>query len=333
MNVKDTLLLTRRDVAQLLSIDECIAAVEHAFKLYASGEALQPGVLGIHAQDGGFHIKAGILNLSKSYFVAKINANFPGNSKQYGLPTIQGVIAVFDAGNGRLLALMDSIEITIIRTGAATAVAAKWLAKEKAKTITICGSGNQAKISLRAVMKVRQLDKVFVFDIDEKNAERFARDLSKELGIAIKVVNDLKDAVMQSDICITCTPSKKYFLLREYISSGTFIAAVGADSEDKQELEPSLLCSGKIVTDVTGQSATIGELHHAIKLGLTTIDGIHAELGQIIAGQKAGRESDEEIITFDSTGTALQDVAAAAIVYEKAIMNKMETSMNFSDAK
>ena len=332
MNSADTLLLTRRNVAQLLSIEECILAVEQAFKLYASGEAPPPGVLGIHAQDGGFHIKAGILNLSKSYFVAKLNANFPGNNKNYGLPTIQGIIAVCDAENGRLLALMDSIEITIIRTGAATAVAAKWLAKTEAKTATICGSGNQGNISLRAVMKVRQLEKLFVFDMDAKKAEQFARDLSEELGISIEAVNDLKEAIMQSDICITCTPSKKYFLRREYISPGTFIAAVGADSEDKQELEPSLLVSGKIVTDITGQSATIGELHHAIKQGLTTIDAIHAELGQIITGQKAGRESEEEIIIFDSTGTALQDVAAAAIVYEKALSNKIGTSMNFSDA-
>ena len=332
MNPKDTVLLTRSNVAQLLSIEECIVAVEQAFKLYGSGAAQAPGVLGIHAKDGGFHIKAGILNLSKNYFVAKINANFPGNNIKFGLPTIQGAIAVFDAEIGRLLALMDSIEITIIRTGAATAVAAKWLAKEKAKIVTVCGSGNQGKISLRAVMKVRQLEKIFVFDIDEKKAQQFANDLSEELEISIQPVNELKKAVMQSDICITCTPSKKYFLLREYISPGTFIAAVGADSEDKQELEPSLLISGKLVTDITAQSATIGELHHAIKLELATVDTIHAELGQIITGQKAGRESDKEIIIFDSTGTALQDVAAAAIVYEKALINKIGTSMNFSDA-
>ena len=332
MNVNDTLLLTRRDIAQLLSIEECMDAVEQAFKLYATGEAPAPGVLGIHAFDGGFHIKAGILKLNKNYFVAKINANFPGNHKKYGLPTIQGVLAVYDADNGRLLALMDSIEITISRTGAATAVAAKWLAKDKAKTATICGGGNQGKISLNAIMKVRQLEKIFVFDIDKKKAQQFARDLSTELGISIHAVNDLKEAVLRSDICITCTPSKNYFLLREYISPGTFIAAVGSDSEDKQELEPSLLNSGKLITDITGQAATIGELHHALKHSLMKVGDVHAELGQIVAGQKAGRESDEEIIIFDSTGTALQDVAAAAIVYEKALASKTGISLNLSDA-
>jgi alanine dehydrogenase len=326
----ETFLLKRNEVAQLLSIEECIDAVEQAFKLYASGEVPAPGILGIHTQEGGFHIKAGVLNLSRNYFVAKINANFPGNSKKNGLPTIQGVIAVCNAENGRLLALMDSIEITILRTGAATAVAAKYLAKKEAKIITICGSGNQGKISLKAVMKVRQLEKVFVFDIDNNRANQFALELSKELNIIIEPVNDLKMAVTQSDICITSTPSKKPFLLREYITPGTFIAAVGADSEDKQELESSLLLSGKLVTDITGQCATIGELHHALQKGLMKQSDVYAELGQIISGRKKGRTSDEEIIVFDSTGTALQDIASATIVYEKAISRNMGMKMNFA---
>jgi alanine dehydrogenase len=330
MNAVESLLLSRHDVAQLLSIEECMAAVEQAFKSYASGDAPAPGILGIHAQNGGFHIKAGIMNFSKNYFVAKINANFPGNYKN-GLPIIQGVIAVCDAENGRLLALMDSIEITIIRTGAATGIAAKWLAQKDSKVVTICGGGNQGKISLMAVMKVRQLEKVFIFDIDENKAHQFAHELSEELNITIEPVNDLRKAVMQSDICITCTPSKKPFLFREYVSAGTFIAAVGSDNEDKRELEPSLLASGKLVTDITGQSATIGELHHALKAGIMKQSDVHAELGQIIAGQKPGRISDEEIIIFDSTGTALQDIAAAVIVYEKAMSRDYGMKMNFAE--
>jgi ornithine cyclodeaminase/alanine dehydrogenase len=112
---------------------------------------------------------------------------------------------------------------------------------------------------------------------------------------------------------------------------GTFIAAVGSDSEEKQELLPDLVAANKVVVDIAEQAAMIGELHHAINQRLTTIESIHAELGQIITGQKPGRESDEEIIIFDSTGTALQDVAAAAIVYEKALANNIGTSLNFSE--
>jgi alanine dehydrogenase len=144
MNAVETLLLTRHDVAQLLSIEECMAAVEQAFKSYASGDAPAPGILGIHAQNGGFHIKAGIMNFSKNYFVAKINANFAGNYKN-GLPIIQGVIAVCDAESGRLLALMDSIEITIIRTGAATGIAAKWLAKKIRKLLQYVAAETKGK--------------------------------------------------------------------------------------------------------------------------------------------------------------------------------------------
>ncbi|HEV7424443.1 MAG TPA: ornithine cyclodeaminase family protein, partial [Candidatus Paceibacterota bacterium] len=260
MQVSETLLLNRSDVKSLLTIEECITAVERAFKLYAIGEASSPGTLGIQAGNGGFHIKAGVMNLGNRYFVAKTNANFPDNSKKYALPTIQGIIVVCDADNGRLLALMDSIEITILRTGAATAVAAKWLSKENARIMTICGAGNQGRISLRAVLKVRLIEKAFIFDVDEIKAALFAQDLSKELNISVQPVNNLKEAIRQSDICITCTPSKKYFFLKDWLVPGLFIAAVGADNEDKQELEPSLLVSGKLITDITTQCAGFGEL-------------------------------------------------------------------------
>ena len=327
----ETLLLTRRDVANLLTITECMVAVENALGLHANGKMMPPKVSGIHVDDGGFHIKAGVLTSDKIYFAAKTNANFPNNSIQHGLPTIQGVIVVCDGRNGRLLSLMDSIEITILRTGAATGIAAKYLALPDARVATICGCGNQGKISLKALLEVRKLEKIYAFDIDPVQAEKLAHEFSHEIKVNAITANDLHDALIQSHICVTCTPSKKPFIQAKDIMPGAFIAAVGSDSEEKQELFPDLIAKNKIVVDIAEQAATIGELHHAIKQGLTTIDHIHAGLGQIITGQKAGRESDNEIIIFDSTGTALQDVAAAAIVYEKALINKIGTSLNFSD--
>lgn len=330
MQSTETLLLTRQEVAELLTMEECITAVEHAFKLYATGKAPAPGTLGIHSKEGVFHTKAGILNLQKNYFVSKTNANFPNNFDRNRLPTIQGLIIVCDADNGRFLALMDGIEITILRTGAATAVAAKYLARKDAKTITICGCGNQGRISLKAVMQVRPLEKVFCYDINKQSAIHFADELSKELGLFIEPVNDLKMAISNSDICVTCTPSKEPFLIMEYIVPGTFIAAVGADNENKQELDPSILSLGKLVTDITSQCASMGELHHALKAGVMKQSDVYGELGQIISGEIEGRTSDEEIIVFDSTGTALQDIASAAIVYEKAISRKMGIKFNFA---
>jgi ornithine cyclodeaminase/alanine dehydrogenase-like protein (mu-crystallin family) len=307
-----------------------MAAVEHAFKLYAEGKAAPPKVLGIHADNGGFHIKAGMMNLGKNFFVAKSNANFPQNPEAYGLPSIQGVIIVGDGENGRLLALLDSIEITILRTGAATGVAAKYLSKTGASVATIIGCGNQGAISLRALKMVRPLEKAFVFDIDPAKSKQFADYLSQELKITIEAVSDIRSPLQQSDICVTCTSSKKPFLKPEYIKKGTFIAAVGADNEDKQELFPELLASNRVVTDITEQCASIGELHHAIDSELMIRFEVHAELGEVIAGQKPGRMSDDEIIIFDSTGTALQDVAATAIVYEKALKSGVGMKFNFA---
>jgi alanine dehydrogenase len=326
----DTLLLTRQDVAALLTLDECIAAVEEAFKLHAEGKALSPKVLGLHTQKGGFHIKAGILNLTRTYFAAKINSNFQYNMSEQKLPLIQGVIVVCDGENGQVLALMDSIEITILRTGAATAVAAKYLAPADAKIATICGCGNQGRITLKALMKVCPVEKVYAFDVDKSKAEKFAIELADELHVSVIDVQDLGVAVRKSKICVTCTTSTQVILKLKDVMAGTFIAAVGADSEEKQELEPELLSANKLVTDLTEQCANIGELHHALKRGLMTIADVHAELGEIISGKKSGRSSEAEIIIFDSTGMALQDVAAAAIVFEKAIRKNIGTKLDFA---
>ena len=331
MELSTTLLLKRRDVANLLPIEECIHAVESAFKLHAEEKTIPPKIMGMHTDKGGFHIKAGVLGLSGTYFVAKTNANFPGNPNQYGLPAIQGIIAVFDGNNGRLLALMDSIEITIVRTGAATAVAAKYLSPVDAKTVTICGCGNQGRISLKALMKVRPLEKVYAFDTDETQTKKFSKDFAQQLEVIPTTAKELSMALRQSQICVTCTPSRQPFIRAQDIMPGTFIAAVGADSEEKQELYPDLFLKSKIVVDLLEQSANIGELHHALQQGQITLAGVHAELGLIIADKKPGRESREEIIVFDSTGTALQDVAAAAIVYEKALAGGIGMKMDFAE--
>jgi alanine dehydrogenase len=313
-----TLILSRCDVAALLSIEECTKAVEHVFRLYGEGKTQRPGVLGVHACDGDFHIKAGVLKLNRPYFAAKINANFPHNPKRLGLPTIQGVVVLSDADNGYPLAVMDSTEITAQRTAAATAVAAKYLARPESKTLTVCGCGIQGRASLRALVGLFSLEHVFAYDVDATRSEKFAHDLSAELAIAIKAVGQLEYATLQSDICVTCTPSTQCYLRREHIAPGTFVAAVGADNEDKQELDPTLLGRSKVVVDLVEQCATIGELHHALDQKVMTRDQVHAELGEVVAATKPGRTSNDEIIVFDSTGMALQDVVTSALVYEKA---------------
>ncbi len=327
----DTLLLTRNDVSGFLGIEECMNAVENAFCLHAEGRMQPPRLAGMHNVHGGFHIKAGMLEDEKSYFVAKVNANFPNNFIHYGIPTIQGVIIVCNAFNGQLLALMDSIEITIIRTGAATGIAAKYLAPSNATIATVCGCGNQGRISLKAIQRVRTLKKIFAFDIDPRQAGKFISEFGAEFEIIPVGLAELPIVLSESHIVITCTPSKQPFIHRDHIRPGTFIAAIGADNEEKQELFCDLLANSKIIVDIKEQCAAIGELHHAIKQGLMTISGVHAELGSVISGRTKGRESEDEIIIFDSTGTALQDVAAAVIVYEKALASGIGNKIDFSE--
>ena len=330
MKGEGTLLLKRTDVAALLDLDTCIAAVEQAFRSHAEGKAPTPGILGMSARGGGFHIKAASLAISRPYFAVKANGNFFENMKRFGLPNIQGILVLCDGENGYPLALMDSIEITILRTGAATAVAAKHLARPEASVATICGCGNQGRVQIRALAQVRRLERAFAYDADRSCAEQFVRELSAVLGIPVQAVREPGPATRQSDVVITCTPSRGFFLRRGDVAPGAFVAAVGADSEEKQELEPALLAASKIVTDFTEQCATIGELHHAIEQGLLTRADVHAELGEVVAGLKRGRTSPEEVIIFDSTGTALQDVAAAAVVYEQATRAGRGVQMDFA---
>lgn len=319
------LLLTRDQVARLLSLDECIVAVEHAFRLHGEGRVPAPGVLGMQMGAGGFHVKAAVLPLSRAWFAAKVNGNFPGNPDRFGLPAIQGTLVLADASNGEPLAVMDSIGITTLRTGAATAVAARRLARPDSRVATICGCGTQGRVQLQALSRALPLAKAFAWDVDASRSRLLATELSTQLGIAVEATADLAFALAQSDACVTCTPSRAPFLRREFLRPGTFVAAVGADSPEKQELDPAILAAATVVVDVLEQCAAIGELHHALEAGLMGRDGVHAQLGEVVAGVKPGRRSDAEIVVFDSTGTALQDVAAAALVYEKAVREGVGT--------
>jgi alanine dehydrogenase len=319
MNAQEILVLTAGEVRSLLTLDECIAAVEGALRLHGEGKAVPPGVLSMHSAGGGFHIKAGLLDLARRYFAAKINGNFPGNPTCFGLPTIQGVIVLCDAENGTPLAVMDSRDITSLRTAAATAVAAKYLARADSRITTVCGCGTQGQVQLRALASVCQIEAVFACDQIADRAERYASELAADLRVAITPVTDLSRAVRQSDICITCTTSEQPLLGLSDVKPGIFIAAVGADNPQKHEIHPLLMAKSKVVVDVLEQCAVMGDLHHALEAGAMTVADVHAELGAVVAEKKAGRESQEEIIVFDSTGMALEDVAAAAIVYEKAV--------------
>ena len=312
-------LLTKSDIERLLDMRSCIDGVENAFRLKGEGRPSPGGILGVHVAGGGFHAKAALLELSRPYFAVKINANFPDNPSTRGLPTIQGVLVLFDPSNGVPLAVTDSMAITTLRTAAASAVAAKFLARREAHTATFIGCGVQARAHVAAISAVRELERVFVFDLDALKAATLAREMQALHAFEILVATDLGQATRDSDIVVTTTSSKSAFLGPDHLSSGAFVAAVGADNEHKQEIEVDLLRTSVIIADDLEQCATIGDLHHALDAGVVARRDVRATLDEVVCGVKPGRINEDEIIIFDSTGMAIEDVAAASIVFERAL--------------
>ena len=302
------LILSRRDVAALMRPADWLEAVERGFRAAAEGKAASPMPMHIPAEGGGFHAKGAVIALGRRYVALKFNGNFPANPASRGLPTIQGAMILSDGETGSLLALIDSIEVTLRRTAAASALAARLLAKADSRTLLVCGCGEQGRAHVEALADVLPLERCLAWDSDWERAGAF----EGRGPIDVQAVRDLAEAVREADIIATCTTAREAFLPLEPVRPGTFIAAVGADSPEKRELMPDLMAAAAIVTDVTAQCAVMGELHHAPGAA------VRAELGELVAGTRAGRLGDEEIIVFDSTGTALQDVAAAAAIYEKA---------------
>ena len=328
MQIEGPLLLSRSDVGKLLSLTKCIEAVENVFRWQGQGKIPASGILGVKATRGGLHVKAGFLPGDPGYIVAKLNTNFPENSAAFGFPTIQGIIVVFAANNGAVLAILDSMEVTIKRTAAATAVAAKCLARNNSRVATICGCGRQAAAQLRALCAVLPLERIFAFDLNEEVARNFAAQFP--IKCKIDLIRDLSDAIRQSDVVVTCTPSHQFFVQQEEVNAGTFIAAVGADADEKQEIDPALMASAKVVVDSVDQVCAIGDTHHAIAAGLMERGDIYAELSEIVAGCKPGRTQADEITVFDSTGVAIEDAIAAVTIYEKAMAGTIGKYFSFA---
>ena len=307
------------DVNRFLTFRECIDAVARTLQAHVAGKSRGPVSGGFALPTGTFHAKLAAIEGDGRVFVAvKANVNLPGNPNRCGRPTIQGALVLLDGDDGRPLAIMDSIALTSLRTAAVAALAAEHLALPDSQTITVVGCGEQGEAQLRAMAAVRPLRTGFAVDVDSAKARAFAGRLSGELGWGIEVSTDVTTAVAASDICVTCTTSTAPLLFAQHLHPGLFVAAVGADNPAKQEIDVAALTRSRVVVDSLTACAAGGDLHHAIKAGVITEQDIHGELSGIVAGRIPGRTSRDDVFVFDSTGTALQDVAAAVLVYQRA---------------
>ncbi len=312
-----TLVLTEPEIRELLTPAACITAVENAFTSYARGQAELPNVIHLDIPDaqGEIHIKAGYLH-DAPWYAVKFASGFPGNPA-LGLPTNGGIVVVFDAQSGALAAiLLDNGYITDLRTAAAGAVAAKYLARQSIHTVGIIGTGAQARYQIQLLAHVRAFDTVKIWGRRGDAAATCAAEVAAT-GIHAVVAHTLEEAVTGSDIVITVTASRAPLVRATWVKPGSLIIAVGSDGPDKRELEVDVLAlADLVVADSLPQCRRLGEIHHALDAGVLPESRI-TELGQITGGQSPGRTSDSDIIVCDLTGVGVQDVAAASVVMEQ----------------
>ncbi|UXI70474.1 ornithine cyclodeaminase family protein [Tahibacter amnicola] len=307
-----TLLLTGHTLSRHLGAADYLAAVHDALVVMADASLQVPAVTHVLGEGGGVHVKTAA---STRRAVIKINANFPGNPAHAGLPTIQGVVALVDNTDGRLLALMDSVEITAQRTAAVSAVAARQLARRDSTALGIIGCGLQARYHLAALRTLFPFLDLYLHDVDDTRVTAVANQAGNDLRVHACATPGA--VARAADVLVTCTPSRRPLVHAADVKPGSFIAATGADSPDKQELAPDVLKMARVVTDSLAQAAQMGDLHHAISAGVVRESDIHAELADVVSGRTAGRSNATECFVLDSTGVAVSDLAAANLAYAR----------------
>jgi ornithine cyclodeaminase len=273
-------------------------------------------------QGGEVHIKTGHLS-GGTYYAVKIASSFYGNTA-LGLPSSNGMVLVFDSQTGAPAAfLLDNGFITDLRTAAAGALAAKYLARQQVNTVAVIGSGAQARYQLQLLPLVRLFREARVWGRNHNKAQACVEEL-RRAGIAgqpaFSVAPSLEQAVRGADVVITVTASREPLLRAEWLAPGATVIAVGSDGPDKQELDVKVLArADRIVADSLPQCLRLGEIHHAVEQGAIKKEKVSAELGEIAAGLKPGRTREDELIVCDLTGVGVQDVAAASLVMERAL--------------
>lgn len=313
-------ILTESELRQCVRLDEeAIAAVEGSFVALAEGRAATPPIVHVNIPEhhGEVDIKTAYIQGLDS-FAIKVASGFYENAK-LGLPSGSGLMLLWSATIGFPQAvLLDNGYLTDVRTAAAGAIAAKYLACKQIKTVGVIGAGVQGRYQVSALRLVRDFERVWVYDTNAERVETYLQTMSAELGIEIVAADGPEALVRESDVVITATPSTEPFVRAEWLHPGLHITAMGSDNVHKQELHPDVLGRADIrACDLRSQVFLLGEHHHALDAGVITEADV-VELGEIALGQKPGRESDEQITVCDLTGVGVQDTAIALLAYHKA---------------
>jgi ornithine cyclodeaminase/alanine dehydrogenase len=316
-----TLLLSRKDVESVLKMDDCLKTVETAFTELTHGRAVMPqrAVIPIPDYKGVYLAMPAYIGGEMNALGLKIVTVYPDNPSKHNLPTILGTLVMCDPTTGKAVAIMDAGYLTAVRTGAASGVATKYLAREDAKDCVVFGAGVQAQKQLEAVNLVRPLGKVRVLDIVKDAREKFAKDMGAALGLDIEPTEDVETSVKEADIVITASSSHDPVFDGNWLKPGTHINNIGSHTPAARELDTTTVKRSKFVADLKeANMAEAGDILIPIKEGAVTEDHIYASLGEIVVGQKPGRENAEEITVFKSCGLAIQDASTALTIFNAA---------------
>jgi ornithine cyclodeaminase len=323
----DITILTEAELRSQIQLDlAAIECVEQAFHALATRAVVMPPImrLDIIEHNGEIDVKTAYIPGVDSLAI-KISPGFFSNPA-LGLPSINGLMVLFSTRTGLVEALLlDNGYLTDIRTAAAGAVAASYLARANSRSAAIIGAGRQAQLQLEALTLVRDIESATLWARDFARAEAAAAKLGKRLGISVTACDNIAAATADADIIVTTTPSTQPLLMAEHVKPGQHITAMGSDSEHKNEIDPRLVASSKYFCDRLSQVQTLGELHHAIEQNLVSITNDFPEIGQVIAHKAAGRVNTDEITLCDLTGTGIQDTAIATLAYRLCQQHKAGT--------
>lgn len=316
-------ILTEAEIRQCVQLDlAAISAVEEGFARLAKGEATVPPIIGVEVPDvrGEVDVKMAYVQ-GLSGLAVKVASGFYDNEK-LGLPTSGGIMLVISTRTGFPEAvLLDNGYLTQVRTGAAGAIAAKYLAPERVDTAGVIGAGTQGRYQMAGLKLVRDYRRLLVFDMEPAKANEYAVEMAARLGVEVTRAPDMESLVHASDVVVTTTPSRQPYLKPEWLHPGLHITAMGADMEEKRELCAGVLQRADILAcDRKAQCFVRGELHHGLAEGAISQDDPIIELGDLILGRAPGRRSDQAqaISICDLTGVGVQDTAIALLAYHNA---------------
>ena len=323
-----TLLLSTSDLKKLLDMNDVLTAVENAFRLRGLGRVQMPAKMYVF-----FEKYNGDIRCMPSYIedlsiaAVKIVNVHPDNRMNHNLRTVMATLVMIDPETGTPIAIMDGSYVTDMRTGAASGVASKYLARKDSRNLGIIGAGVQSRTQLLAILSTfGKLDEVRIYDIAPDASKTFAEEATKTYSNriqSVKAVSDPKDAVVGMDIIVTCTPTRKPIVKDSWISKGQHINCIGADAPGKQEIEGAILKKAKVVIDDWEQASHSGGINVPIKQGIFDQKHIYALIGDIVAGKTPGRMSHDDITIFCSTGLAIQDAVTGKLAYDAAKKKKI----------